>query len=57
MLPWVIALAALFAVLFMVGAIGTALLFGGRSEQDPPSPGHPVPAKSNPGKRGPQPES
>ncbi|HKB03549.1 MAG TPA: serine/threonine-protein kinase [Gemmataceae bacterium] len=56
-LYWV-ALVALFTGFFLVGAVGAALLFGGRSNApDPASPGSPVPAKSNPGKPAPKPES
>jgi eukaryotic-like serine/threonine-protein kinase len=54
---WVVALAVLFAVFFVVGAVGAALIFGSRSKApDPPSPGLPAPAKSTPGKRAPKPE-
>jgi hypothetical protein len=57
-LPWVVALTAMFAVFFMVGAIGTALLFGGRSKPDPlPSPDLQLPPKSTPGKSAPRPEN
>jgi serine/threonine-protein kinase len=54
---WVVALATLFVVFFMVGAVGAALLFGGRSKPDPPSPGLHGPAKPIPGKSAPRPEN
>jgi eukaryotic-like serine/threonine-protein kinase len=54
---WVVALTTLFIVFFLVGAAGAALLFGGRSAPEAPSPGHQTPAKSTPGRSAPRPEN